>query len=123
VEGFCSRDEWKRAYEEINNFERTVVDGGAILCKFYIHIGKKEQLTRFEARANDPYKRWKINEEDWRNREKWELHNDAAEDMFEKTDTPWAPWHLVEGNFKWHARIKVLRAISKRLQEALKDES
>lgn len=123
VEGFCSREEWKRAYEEINHFERLIVDGGAILCKFYIHISKKEQLQRFEARANDPYKRWKINEEDWRNREKWELHNEAAEDMFDKTDTPWSPWHLIEGNFKWHSRIKVLKTVSKHLQEAMKNES
>jgi polyphosphate kinase 2 (PPK2 family) len=122
VEGFATRAEWQRAYEEINQFEKLLVDDGTVLCKFYVHITKEEQLSRFEAREADPYKRWKINDEDWRNREKWDQHNEAAEDMFRKTNTKYAPWNLIEGNFKWHARIKVLKLVIKYLSAALDDE-
>lgn len=115
VEGFATADEWKRAYREINEFERTLVDGGAILCKFYLQITKDEQLLRFKKRESDPYKHWKISDEDWRNREKWDQHCEAAEDMFSKTDTEIAPWTLVEANFKWHARVKVIKAIVEKL--------
>ncbi|NJK91693.1 MAG: UDP-galactose-lipid carrier transferase [Blastochloris sp.] len=119
VEGFATKTEWKRAYEEINQWEKTMVDNGTILLKFYLQITKEEQLIRFKKREEDPYKRWKINDEDWRNREKWALHNEAAEEMFEKTSPGHAPWHLVEGNFKWHARVKVLRQIAKTMTLAL----
>jgi AMP-polyphosphate phosphotransferase len=115
VEGFAEAREWKRAYEEINQFEKLLVDDGAVLMKFYLHITKDEQLLRFKQREADPYKHWKIGEEDWRNREKWDQHDEAAEDMFDKTDTRWAPWRLVEANFKWHARVKVIKAVVKRL--------
>ncbi len=114
VEEFCTEDEWKRAYREINDFERTLVEGGAVMMKFYLHISKSEQLKRFEKRAADPYKHWKISDEDWRNRRKWKEHVAAAEEMFERTDTKLAPWHVVEGEFKWHGRIKVLKHIAKR---------
>lgn len=117
VEGFAEVSEWGRAYDEINAFEKLIIDEGAILMKFFIYVDKDEQLARFKAREEDPYKHWKINEEDWRNREKWDQHNEAAEDMFEKTDTRWAPWHVVEGNFKWYARVRVMKTIVKRLQE------
>ncbi|MDR1190446.1 MAG: polyphosphate kinase 2 [Verrucomicrobiales bacterium] len=119
VEGFAARAEWKRAYEEINHFEKTLADDGAILLKFYLHITKDEQLARFKKRAADPYKRWKINAEDWRNREKWHQHNEAAEEMFAKCGPARAPWILVEGNYKWHARLKVLRAVVKRLEKEI----
>ncbi len=82
VEEFCTEKEWSRAYDEINAMEETLIDGGALLMKFYLHISKEEQLKRFEARAADPYKHWKISEEDWRNRKKWKEHIEAAEDMF-----------------------------------------
>jgi len=116
VEGFASKTEWKRAYEEINQFEKTLVDDGTILLKFYLHITKDEQLLRFKKREGDPYKHWKINSEDWRNREKWDQHNEAAEDMFEQTNTKHAPWNLVEANYKWHARVKVLKSIVRTLE-------
>lgn len=119
VESFATAEQWKRGYEEINGFEKLLTDDGAIILKFYLHISKEEQLRRFEARAADPYKRWKINEEDWRNREKWDEHNRAAEDMFAKTDTKAAPWHLIEANFKWFARVKVLKIIARTFEEEL----
>ncbi len=108
VEKFATEREWRRAYREINEFERLITDDGAIILKFYLQISKAEQLARFKERQEDPYKHWKINEEDWRNRNKWKEHNTAAEEMFEKTSTRWAPWHVVAANFKWHARVKVL---------------
>jgi polyphosphate kinase 2 (PPK2 family) len=117
VEGFATKAEWQRAYDEINQFEQTLVADGSILLKFYVHITKDEQLLRFKKRAADPYKRWKINDEDWRNREKWHQHNEAAEDMFANCNLAGAPWMLVEGNFKWYARLKVLRTVVRRLEK------
>jgi len=114
VEGFCSEKEWRRAYDEINAMEKTLVDGGSVILKFYLHISKEEQLRRFEQRAADPYKHWKISAEDWRNRRKWKEHLEAAEDMFDETGTKHAPWTLVESEFKWYARLKVLKAIVKK---------
>jgi polyphosphate kinase 2 (PPK2 family) len=119
VESFATNEEWRRAYEEINHFEKSMVDDGSILMKFFLYIDKDEQLKRFEDRAADPYKRWKISDEDWRNREKWEEHNKAAEDMFAKTSSKAAPWQIVEANFKWYARVKVLKLINKKLGEEL----
>jgi hypothetical protein len=87
VENFATEKEWKRAYGEINDFERMLTDDGAIIVKIYMHISKEEQLFRFKRREADPMKHWKINEEDWRNRKKWEQHNEAAEDMFDKTSS------------------------------------
>lgn len=119
VEGFATKVEWRRAFEEINHLEKSLADNGSIILKFYLHITKEEQLARFKKREEDPYKRWKINEEDWRNREKWDLHNEAAEEMFSKTSLPHAPWHLIEGNYKWHARVKILRTVVKAVDLAL----
>ena len=116
VESFATKSEWGRAYDEINAFEKLMVDEGAILMKFFIYVDQDEQLARFKAREADPYKHWKITDEDWRNRKKWDQHKAAAEDMFKKTDTAWAPWNIVEGNFKWHARVSVIKSIVKRLQ-------
>jgi polyphosphate kinase 2 (PPK2 family) len=117
VEGFCSDKEWRRAYEEINSMERVLVDSGTILLKFYLHISKEEQLRRFEQRAADPYKHWKISDEDWRNRRRWKEHIEAAEEMFAQTWTKTAPWHLIESEFKWYARLKVLKAIVKKFSQ------
>lgn len=111
IEGFCSEAEWKRAYREINAFERQMVDFGMILAKFWIHISKEEQLRRFEARRDTPYKAWKLTDEDWRNREKWDLYEQAVEDMLLKTSTLTAPWTIVEGNDKYFARLKILRTL------------
>lgn len=118
VEGFATEKEWKRAYEEINEFERTLTDDGSIIVKFYLHISKDEQLFRFKRREADPYKHWKINDEDWRNRRKWDEHNTAAEDMFEKTSTEDAPWTVVAANYKWFARVRVLKTVVDVLERA-----
>lgn len=117
VEGFATDKEWKRAYQEINEFERTLTDDGAVIVKFYLHISKDEQLARFKAREADPYKHWKINEEDWRNRRKWSEHNEAAEDMFDRTSTPWAPWRVVAANYKWYARVQVVKSVLEALEK------
>jgi polyphosphate kinase 2 (PPK2 family) len=121
VEEFCSEKEWRRAYEEINAMEKTLVEGGAVLLKFFLHISKEEQLRRFEARAADPYKHWKISEEDWRNRRRWKDHIEAAEEMFAQTWTKAAPWHLIESEFKYYARLKVLKAVVKKFSQEFGD--
>src|ERR1700737_3792312 len=109
VEGFASPIEWKRAFREINEFERLLVEDGTSIVKVYFHITKEEQLERFKRREADPLKHWKITEEDWRNRRKWDQHNGAAESMFEQTGTPFASWAILEANFKWYARLKFLK--------------
>ncbi|GHS98454.1 polyphosphate:AMP phosphotransferase [Synergistales bacterium] len=111
VEGFCQPEEWKRAYSEINDMESQWRRYGAILVKFWIHIDQDEQLRRFESRKNDPERQWKITEEDWRNREKWPLYQDAVEEMLLRTNPPQAPWTVVEANNKEHARVKVLKTV------------
>ena len=117
VEEFASELEWKRAYREINDFERMLIDGRTEVVKFYFHITKDEQLARFKRREADPYKSWKISDEDWRNRRKWDEHNAAAEEMFERTSTSSAPWHLIAGNFKWSARLAMLKQTIKSLEK------
>jgi polyphosphate kinase 2 (PPK2 family) len=119
IEGFCSEDDWKRAYREINQFERQLVDFGMILFKFWIHISREEQLRRFEARAGDRLKSWKLTQEDWRNREKWPLYEEAVNDMLLKTSTVGAPWTVVEGNSKGYARVKVLQTLVEKLSHEL----
>jgi AMP-polyphosphate phosphotransferase len=118
VEGFATPVEWKRAYREINEFERLLAEDGTLIVKIYFHITKDEQLDRFKRREADPLKHWKITEEDWRNRRKWAEHNEAAEDMFEQTWTHYAPWTVVEANFKWYARLKFLRTTIRALESA-----
>ena len=111
VEGFCSEAEWKSAYRQINEMEKHLTNFGTILLKFWIHIDKDEQLARFKARQNDKHKQWKITEEDWRNREKWDQYKTAVEEMLFRTSTPFAPWTIVESNCKWYARVKVLDTV------------
>jgi AMP-polyphosphate phosphotransferase len=118
VEGFATPIEWKRAYREINEFERLLAEDGSLIVKAYLHITKDEQLVRFKSREADPLKHWKITEEDWRNRRKWGEHNEAAEAMFEQTWTHYAPWTVVEANYKWYARLKFLRATIRTLESA-----
>ena len=113
VEGFASEAEWKRAYKEINSFERQLADFGVILVKFWIHISREEQLRRFDERKAIGYKSWKLTEEDWRNREKWAAYEEAVEHMLVKTSTATAPWTLIEGNDKYWARTKVLAKLVK----------
>ncbi|AWE08760.1 polyphosphate kinase [Lysinibacillus sp. 2017] len=109
IEGFAKEEEWKRAYNEINDFEQQLTDGDYIVIKFWIHIDSEEQLKRFNDRAADPYKSWKLTDEDWRNRDKFDLYGEAADEMFEKTDTENAPWCLIPGNDKLYARVQVLK--------------
>ena len=111
IEGFATKDEWKRAYKEINDFEKQLTDGNYIVLKFWIHIDSDEQLKRFNDRANDPYKAWKLTEEDWRNRDKFHLYEEAADEMFDKTDTDNAPWYIIPGNDKLYARVQVLEEV------------
>jgi len=120
VEGFASEAEWKRAYKEINSFERQLCDFGAILAKFWIHISREEQLRRFEERKTIGYKAWKLTDEDWRNREKWAAYEEAVDEMLVKTSTVTAPWTLVEGNDKYWARTKVLAKVVEVLSAEMK---
>jgi len=120
VEGFCAEAEWKRAYREINYFERQLVDFGTILFKFWLHIDQEEQLSRFESRAGDKLRSWKLTDEDWRNREKWGVYEQAVNEMLLKTSTITAPWTVIEGNSKPYARIKILRTLVEKLSRELK---
>jgi polyphosphate kinase 2 (PPK2 family) len=119
IEGYCSEADWKRAYREINEYEHQLVDFGTILFKFWFHISQEEQLHRFEGRAQDKLRSWKLTDEDWRNRDKWDSYTQSVEDMVLKTSTLSAPWTLVEGNSKSYARIKVLKTIVEGLSSAL----
>lgn len=109
IEDFATKQEWSRAYEEINHFEKALTDDNYIIIKFWIHIDEEEQLKRFNERQNNPYKSWKLTDEDWRNREKFDQYIEAAEEMFDKTDKKYAPWRIIPGNNKQYARIKVLK--------------
>ncbi len=121
VEGFCTETDWKQAFNEINEMEDNFRHFGSIVLKFWVHIDKDEQLKRFKAREENPHKRWKLHEEDWRNREKWDLYEAAAEEMFLRTHSPKSPWTIIEGNCKRYARIKaldvVIDAIDKKIAE------
>lgn len=119
VEGFASEQEWQRAFQEINEFERTLIDDGARIVKIFMHITPEEQLKRFEERLNNPVKRWKLTQEDIRNREKWSSYTESIEDMFRYTSTESAPWQIVAGNHKWFARIEVLKQIVNQLAEGI----
>ena len=118
LEGFCTEKDWKRAYNEINEFERQLTDWGAVLLKFWIHIDQDTQLARFTERQNTPEKQWKITDEDWRNREKWPQYEEAVDEMLRKTSTQNAPWFIIESNDKHYARIKALKIIVKALEDA-----
>ena len=119
VEGFASEEEWKRAFAEINEFEEQLTDNGILLLKYWVHISEDEQLARFKAREQTPHKRWKLTDEDWRNREKWDDYEWAVNDIVEHTSTHSAPWILVEGNDKRFARIKVISTFCDRLEAML----
>ena len=120
VEGLSSEDQWKRAYQEINEFERQLAEFGTAIVKFWLHIDRQEQLRRFKAREQDLYKRWKITDEDWRNRDKWKQYRVAVVDMLHHTSTTYAPWTILEANSKLYARIKALRTVAEALEKALK---
>lgn len=119
LEGFCSENDWQRAYNEINEFEKELCDWGAVLVKFWVHIDKDTQLARFTDRQNTPEKQWKITDEDWRNREKWDAYEVAVDEMIQKTSTVFAPWHILESNDKHYARLKALKTVIEEIEKKL----
>jgi AMP-polyphosphate phosphotransferase len=120
VEGFADPGQWGRAYEEIEDFERTLADEGAIIVKLWMHVSPQEQLKRFEARAEDPLRSWKLTEEDWRNREKRPQYTDAVEEMLERTDRPCAPWRVVPAESKRFARVEVMRVACEEIERGMR---
>lgn len=123
VEGFCAEADWLRAYSEINDFEHELSEAGAIVCKFWLQVSQEEQLKRFKEREKIEFKRFKITEEDWRNREKWDAYQQAICDMVDRTSTGTAPWTLVEANDKGYARVKILRTLCERLEAELEGKA
>jgi polyphosphate kinase 2 (PPK2 family) len=120
IEGFAAEPEWRRAFAEITEFEEQLIDHGIVLVKFWLHITPAEQLKRFEERAKSPYKSWKLGDDDWRNREKWEEYERAVDEMVARTSTRRAPWTLVPSNDKNFARIEILRTACKALDDRLR---
>ena len=121
IEGFCSEAEWRRAYQEINEMESHMANAGAVVLKFWLHIDKDEQERRFRERQANPAKQWKITDEDWRNREKWDQYEEAINEMLIRTSTTYAPWIVVEGNDKRYARVKVLQTVVDALEKKVKE--
>jgi len=119
VEGYASTEEWMRAYHELNDFEEQLTEHGIVLHKFWIHISKEEQLERFKKRELVPYKRYKITDDDWRNRKKWDIYKAAVNDMVAHTSTAVAPWTIIPGNDKRFARVQILKTLTERLEKAL----
>ena len=122
IEGFCTKEEWKRAYREINEMEQHLVNAGAVVLKFWMQIDKDEQERRFRDRMNNPEKQWKITDEDWRNREKWDQYEVAVNEMLLRTSTSYAPWIIVEGNDKYYARVKVLETVIEAIEKKIKEK-
>ena len=122
IEEITRPDAWARGYDEINEFEQDLLNWGAILIKFWVNVSPDEQLNRFNARKEDPNKQWKITDEDWRNREKYEQYCSAIDDMFRLTSTENAPWTVLEGDDKLYARVKSLTVIRDRLKERLRND-
>ena len=121
IEGYCSEAEWRRAYQEINEMESHMANAGAVVLKFWLHIDKDEQERRFKERQANPAKQWKITDEDWRNREKWDQYEEAVNEMLIRTSTTYAPWIVVEGNDKRYARVKVLQTVVDALEKKVKE--
>ncbi len=120
VDGLADREQWLRAYDEIIDFERGLAEEGAIIVKFWLHISEAEQLKRFEQRAADPLKAWKLTEEDWSNRAKRSEYEEAVEDMIGRTDQPRAPWHLIAAESKRHARVAVVRTVNEAIEAGMR---
>ena len=121
IEGFCSEAEWRRAYQEINEMESHMANAGAVVLKFWLHIDKDEQERRFRERQANPAKQWKITDDDWLNREKWDQYEEAVNEMLIRTSTTYAPWIVVEGNDKRYARVKVLQTVVDALEKKVKE--
>jgi len=120
VEGFAEPEEWGRAYGEIGDFERTLADEGTIIVKLWMHVSPQEQLKRFEARAADPLKSWKLTDEDWRNREKRPQYVEAVEEMMERTDRPCAPWRVIAAESKRFARVEAMRVVIEEIERGMR---
>jgi len=120
VEGFASPEEWGRAFEEIDGFERSLAEEGSIVVKLWLHISPEEQLKRFEARAADPLKTWKLTDDDWRNREKRPRYEEAVEEMLGRTDRSWAPWRVIPAESKHYARVAVVRAVIEEIEAGMR---
>jgi polyphosphate kinase 2 (PPK2 family) len=120
LEGYATEEQWQRAYEEIVGFERTLALEGVILVKFWLHISDEEQLARFQSRESDPLKRWKLTDEDWRNRAKNRAYDAAAEDLFARTDHELAPWDLIAGEQKRFARVAVVERLNERIEAGMR---
>ena len=120
IEGLCTTEAWQRAYQEINETEEHLVNSGAVVLKFWVDIDKKTQFQRFTDRANLEHKLWKITDEDWRNREKWDDYRIAVNEMLYRTNTDYAPWTIVESNDKRYARIKTLKIFCSEIEKRLK---
>jgi len=123
VEGFATEEEWRRAYAEIVDFERSLVLEGTVLVKFWLHVSEEEQLERFDARRDEPLKSWKLTDEDWRNRGKREAYEEAVEEMLERTDTKWAPWIVVPAEDKRYAGVFVMERVIEAMERALPERS
>jgi AMP-polyphosphate phosphotransferase len=120
VEGFATEEQWTRAYEEINSFERTLADEGTIIVKLWLHLSPEEQLKRFEARARDPLKSWKLTDEDWRNREKRPQYEAAVEEMLERNDQIHAPWRVIAAESKRFARVEAMRVVNEEIERGMR---
>ena len=121
VEGYAAREQWQRAYDEIRGFERTLADEGMVLIKFWLHISPEEQLKRFEKREKDPLKSWKLTDDDWRNRGRWDEYKQAVEDMVARTSLePHAPWHLIPAESKRYARAAVIETVISEIEEGMR---
>ncbi|MHB1151582.1 MAG: polyphosphate:AMP phosphotransferase [Eubacteriales bacterium] len=121
VEQFCSDEQWKRAFDEINHFEMNLCEWGAVIIKLWLHIDRDEQLVRFNDRQNSDDKKWKITDEDWRNRNKWDLYEKAVDDMLRYTNTENAPWVVIESNDKKFARVKAINAVITQTEKIFRD--
>ncbi len=119
VEGFCKPEEWKRAYQEINEFEGQLSASGAVIAKFWLHISPEEQERRFKSRETDPFKSYKLTEEDWRNRARWDVYAEAVEEMILRTSTAYAPWHVIPANSKYYARTCAIETVVHAIDEKL----
>jgi polyphosphate kinase 2 (PPK2 family) len=121
VEGFCAPEEWRRAYQEINEFEAQQASFGMVIRKFWLHISRDEQLRRFRDREQDPFRAHKIGPDDWRNRARWDAYVEAVEEMLDRTSKPHAPWTVVEADDKLHARVKVVKTLADAIAQAMKE--
>jgi len=120
VEGFCSEEEWRRAFREINEFEAQQTGFGMVIVKYWLQLSKEEQLRRFRDRERDPFRAYKLTAEDWRNRARWDDYQAAVEEMLARTSTPYAPWTVVEAEDKLYARVKVVKTLTEAIERVLK---